>query len=447
MKRRFFSILVFSVLFLFVLNLKGDIDYTSNPVVGIDNSSFTKWVDVPTGEETWGYTWGRTAHIFVSAGMKGVGEGQGTLTNISIPGILRTPLGTYQDKEDKAGTTDENGHGSYNPGDGIVDTTYPVSLAPDAKDGDSWDWSSGGYTVIWPWEWHKTTAWGVQVSIPGNVAGRYTTAGGWQKGTTIRRDATGNSGSITVNFKYKCSGCISEGDAPSDVCAGSEMITCERSCGCEGESADSGSGYGCSQSDYYDWCNDAGTCSVGSSYGVPGPECGQNYCCCDHNDSGSGSVSGLSGPSSALAGESVTIGLSTNTAFSQVYWYVAGPGASGLGSHIETDTGGSSSTTESFTYTFGSSDSGDYVITAYIYNYTDPSSYDVPSTYELSHTVSVSHSDSGSGGSTAPSNSGSGCFESVFGDYCNAWGSCSVNSAPGVRSPSCGENWCCCSNP
>ena len=64
----------------------------------------------------------------------------------------------------------------------------------------------------------------------------------------------------------------------------------------------------------------------------------------------SGSISASSGSSSVSAGDSYTVGLTTTTAFSSVYWYVAGPGDSGLGSHVETDTGGSSSTTESFTY-------------------------------------------------------------------------------------------------
>ncbi len=105
----------------------------------------------------------------------------------------------------------------------------------------------------------------------------------------------------------------------------------------------------------------------------------------------------LSGHTSALAGNSIAIGLSTTTAFSQVYWYVAAPGESGLGSYVDMDYGSSSSTTESFTYTFGSdATSGDYKITAYIYNYSDSS------TYEVSHTVSVS---GGSGSSSSDDSS------------------------------------------
>ena len=71
-----------------------------------------------------------------------------------------------------------------------------------------------------------------------------------------------------------------------------------------------------------------------------------------------------------------------------MYWYVAGPGESGLGSNVETDTGGSSSTSASLSYSFPSDASGDYVITAYIYNYSDSS------IYQSSHTVSVSGSSS-----------------------------------------------------
>jgi hypothetical protein len=83
MKQRFFSTLLFSVLFLFALTLRGDISYTSSPSVGTDFSSFTKYVDVVTGAESWYRDWiGGTVTVYVSADMEGVGQGQGTLTNI-----------------------------------------------------------------------------------------------------------------------------------------------------------------------------------------------------------------------------------------------------------------------------------------------------------------------------------------------------------------------------
>ena len=95
MKQRFFSTLLFSVLFLFALTLRGDISYTSSPSVGTDFSSFTKYVDVVTGAESWYRDWiGGTVTVYVSADMEGVGQGQGTLTNISIFG---NSIGTWQD--------------------------------------------------------------------------------------------------------------------------------------------------------------------------------------------------------------------------------------------------------------------------------------------------------------------------------------------------------------
>lgn len=42
----------------------------------------------------------------------------------------------------------------------------------------------------------------------------------------------------------------------------------------------SGSSTGCSNNETYNYCNDQGSCSVGSGPGVPGPQCGENYCCC-----------------------------------------------------------------------------------------------------------------------------------------------------------------------
>ena len=131
--------------------------------------------------------------------------------------------------------------------------------------------------------------------------------------------------------------------------------------------------------------------------------CGEKYFTCEgscnnghssgsSSSSGSTSPSGSTPPSASLSGpsssvstyESVSLSLTTTTAFSKVYWYVAGPSDSGLGTKVETDYGGSSSTSASFSYSFSSS--GDYAITAYIYNYSDNS------TYQTSSTVSVSGS-------------------------------------------------------
>ena len=167
MKRRFFSTLLFSVLLLFALNLRGDISYTSQPSVGVANSSFTKYIDILTGAESWYRDWlNGIVTVYVSAGMDGVGQGQGTLTNISI---LGNSIGTYQSKPSDAGTKDPNG--SWSSGMGSASAQYPASIPPDADEDASYLWSSGGYTVVWPWEWHETTSWGVNINIPTGVSG------------------------------------------------------------------------------------------------------------------------------------------------------------------------------------------------------------------------------------------------------------------------------------
>lgn len=89
-------------------------------------------------------------------------------------------------------------------------------------------------------------------------------------------------------------------------------------CNCNSGSSDSGgeeSSSGCSQSDYADWCNDQGTCSEGSSSGVPGPICGENWCCCSpNNDSGGdpGSEPGDSNSGSSSGSDSSDPGCSNN---------------------------------------------------------------------------------------------------------------------------------------
>ena len=98
------------------------------------------------------------------------------------------------------------------------------------------------------------------------------------------------------------------------------------------------------------------------------------------------SLSASSGVYTAAPGDSHTANFSTGSVYSSVYWYVKSPSdTSSLGTTIEIDQGDGSLTTASFTYTFPSDVSGDYKITAYVY---DSSS----SVYEESYTVTVSSS-------------------------------------------------------
>lgn len=63
----------------------------------------------------------------------------------------------------------------------------------------------------------------------------------------------------------------------------------------------------------------------------------------------------------ATAGDSHTASFSSSEPYSYLFWYVKSPSESGLGTNVQTDSAGSSS---SMTYTFPTGVSGDYVITA-----------------------------------------------------------------------------------
>ncbi len=97
------------------------------------------------------------------------------------------------------------------------------------------------------------------------------------------------------------------------------------------------------------------------------------------------SVSPASGSYYATPGHSHTANFSASSAYSSVYWYVKSPSESGYGRNVETDFGDGNTTTASMTYTFPSDVSGDYVITAYVYD------GDGTTIYEVSYTVIVSN--------------------------------------------------------
>ncbi len=81
----------------------------------------------------------------------------------------------------------------------------------------------------------------------------------------------------------------------------------------------------------------------------------------------SATLSPTYGSYTASAGGSHSASLSVPSGFNSVYWYVASPSDTGLGTNVETDTGTGSTTSASFSYNFPANASGDYVITAYTY--------------------------------------------------------------------------------
>lgn len=85
-------------------------------------------------------------------------------------------------------------------------------------------------------------------------------------------------------------------------------------------------------------------------------------------------------------GDSVTLNLVTSEPYYDVSWYVLGPSETGDRGTYQTGSSGDGTTTEtSFSYTFpsGAMHTGDYLITAVIYRWSDMSSY------EESYTITV----------------------------------------------------------
>ena len=112
----------------------------------------------------------------------------------------------------------------------------------------------------------------------------------------------------------------------------------------------------------------------------------------DHSDASTASTSdspGLSpsgGSYAASPGGAHTASLTLPSAYSSIYWYVKSPSESGLGTSVNWVSGDGSSTSATFSYTFASDASGDYVITAYTYLSDN-------SIVQPSYTVSVGSSD------------------------------------------------------
>ena len=55
MKRRFFSTLLLAFLFLFALNLRGDVSWENDPMITSFPTAFTKYIDILSGEVRWYY--------------------------------------------------------------------------------------------------------------------------------------------------------------------------------------------------------------------------------------------------------------------------------------------------------------------------------------------------------------------------------------------------------
>ena len=136
----------------------------------------------------------------------------------------------------------------------------------------TYSWNASGSIKLVPVYWK----WRLSLPFPG---------GTWEEASSIhhstKTDSTG--GSWTVQRNWTTLNRASPGNRSSS------------------------SSSGCANNETYNYCDDQGSCSVGSTSGVPGPVCGHNYCCCSpSSDSGSdsGSDTGSSDTGSSDTGNS-----------------------------------------------------------------------------------------------------------------------------------------------
>ena len=220
MKKRMIFSLVISSLLILALGIRANISFNVDPVISASSpTEFTKYIDVVTGKENWS---SRTAYVVVAASMDGLGEGQGTLKNVSL--LNEGPYATYQDSPDYVGSKDNNG--SWTAGTGANVGAAIRREVPDVK--GSYSWSSGGEITLTPYVWKESISIGGQIRLPIGAAGTFSTTGTWANGTSTTRSASAKSGTHTVKYRYKCDACDRYGDTTAAIGGQSahSVITC-----------------------------------------------------------------------------------------------------------------------------------------------------------------------------------------------------------------------------
>jgi len=208
MKKIVVNMLTVSLLLFLIIGVDGRIEFTPNtppPSIGAGGfESCTKYTDIVTGAVRWQQPNLNEVAVSIGAEADGVGEGLGTLRNVTI---LGNTYATYSDPADTVGTTDSNG--SWTEGTRAhVGTDMYLQLPAKAEAG-SYSWSSGGDIMLTPYVWQESITRGGAIHWPLGVSGRFSTTGQWklQTGSRFSRSAASNSGTHTVSFKYECRAC------------------------------------------------------------------------------------------------------------------------------------------------------------------------------------------------------------------------------------------------
>ena len=309
MKKQLISSLILISLVLLAVGIHANISFNSSSTVPVISDGgydeFVKYIDVVTGEVTWGQ---RRAYVVVAAWADGVGEGQGTLGPVTI---LGQTYATYQDTPDTVGSTSPSGSWTAGTKESVGAQMYKD--VPDTK--GSYSWSASGNVKLTPHVWQESVSIGGAIRWPIGVQGTFTTSGTWklEGNSSTTRSAAAASGTHTVKFQYRCDVCKQSGDTAAAIggkeaheegeCPGSNCSVRYRKCTppdghkiheacgnrhCDGQdhsyvglctshvSSDPASTYtGCNQKIY--------TCST-SGHSIVSGECGHKYRTCSKGD-------------------------------------------------------------------------------------------------------------------------------------------------------------------
>ena len=304
----FLPILIFVFLMVFLIHLfaQGGL----GPNIEFDG---VPWITGPSGTYT---TATLPQHLYISIKAKATGFGDVTLslTNINVTdqplksisssgteiGRMRAVFGV---PFSAAATYSYSSHG------------YAVPTSTTAK---TYNWSASGKVKLTPyaWEWgllggrNITGSWVAKTNLA-KTESAAAQSGSWVV-TTSTGSGSGNGGSSgsssgcsnnpLYNYCTDNGTCTTRspsgvpGECGHNYCccapAGSPTYnggntgsnnggsSSEGSSSSSSSSGSSSSGYGCSNNETYNYCTDTGSCSTRSSSGVPGPDCGHNYCCC-----------------------------------------------------------------------------------------------------------------------------------------------------------------------
>ncbi len=226
-----------SVLLMFVFGtmVSGEIKFASKtapPWIGGTSGSDSplKKIEIITGDEQWPN--GKRLHVFIAAGARGLGIGEGTLKPVTI---LGNDHSIWEDGTDEVGSTNPNG--SWQSSLGSFVATFIMKDIPEDSEETSFDWSANGTVKLTPYVWQVSVSNGVSISLPVALQGSYSTSGTWITDSTrsTTRSAVGTSGTHTVDVRYYCSSCNIEGNTKEAI-GGKEAhakVTCSRE-GCDG---------------------------------------------------------------------------------------------------------------------------------------------------------------------------------------------------------------------